>query len=178
MKFCASCKQEKTFDLFHKNKSRKDGYNGFCKSCMKNQCARSYERKKPEYLARGQKWREENRDRHNFLSIRWIAENKERSEKNAKNWASNNIHKMREKVARRGAARRQAAPKWLTSDQMKQMQLMYWLALDLKSVSGQEYHVDHIVPLSGKNVCGLHVPWNLQVLPSDLNLSKGRKHEP
>jgi hypothetical protein len=51
----------------------------------------------------------------------------------------------------------------------------YWLARDLKSVTGEEYHVDHIVPINGKNVCGLHVPWNLQVLPADINMSKGNR---
>ena len=70
-----------------------------------------------------------------------------------------------------------AQPKWLSKADMQAMQYVYWLAQDLKYTTGEVYHVDHIVPLRGKNVCGLHVPWNIQILPADVNRRKSNKME-
>ena len=73
--------------------------------------------------------------------------------------------------------RLQRVPLWLSEFQKKEMENFYWLAKDLEKVTGGIYHVDHIVPLQGKNVCGLHVPWNLQVLPADINMKKSNFFE-
>jgi len=75
--------------------------------------------------------------------------------------------------SRRG--KKHATPKWLTEQQQEQIKQFYLLARDCFITSGQRYDVDHIVPLKGKTVCGLHVPWNLQVLPKDINMSKKNK---
>ena len=64
----------------------------------------------------------------------------------------------------------------LTEEQIQQMRDIYWLARDLTAINGEQYEVDHIIPLKGKDICGLHVPWNLQVLPMDLNRSKNNKY--
>lgn len=77
----------------------------------------------------------------------------------------------------RKAQVKKATPSWLTEDQKKEISRLHWLTRDLEVVTGEKYQVDHIVPLQGKEVCGLHVPWNLQILPSDINLSKGNRFE-
>jgi hypothetical protein len=67
---------------------------------------------------------------------------------------------------------KQATPKWLTKEHKQQIVNMYELMRDCRTVTGEDYHVDHIVPLRGENICGLHVPWNLQVLPAYVNINK------
>jgi hypothetical protein len=69
-----------------------------------------------------------------------------------------------------------ATPKWLGEEDRKSTASMYMLAEKMEKMFGMKYHVDHIVPLRGKNVCGLHVPWNLQILEASLNLAKSNNH--
>jgi len=70
---------------------------------------------------------------------------------------------------------RQAKPKWLTDDHLFMIAEIYELR-DLRSkLTGVVHHVDHIVPLRGQNCCGLHVPWNLQVIPAQDNLKKSNR---
>lgn len=77
--------------------------------------------------------------------------------------------------ARRRAGKRLATPAWLSSDQIGEIRSFYETATFLSRTSGTEYHVDHIVPIKGKTVCGLHVPWNLQVITADENMKKHAK---
>jgi len=64
-----------------------------------------------------------------------------------------------------------ATPPWITAEQVSEMHEIY-------TTAPQGTHVDHIVPLSSPIVCGLHVPWNLQVLTEKQNLIKSNNYWP
>lgn len=70
---------------------------------------------------------------------------------------------------RRTIKQRLATPKWVDK---KEIAVVYAMAQELSLITGEDHHVYHIVPIGGKDVCGLHVPWNLQVLSAKENLRK------
>lgn len=76
------------------------------------------------------------------------------------------------KWAKRRAQKLQATPKWAD---LKAIDAIYAEAARLTVETGIQHEVDHIVPLQGKTVCGLHVDWNLQILTRAANRSKSNK---
>jgi len=95
--------------------------------------------------------------------------NKNISAVSYKKWYESNKHIRAASTAKRRAVIKQAMPTWLTPKHIEEIKDIYKLA------STQKMQVDHIVPLQGKNVCGLHVPWNLQLLSAKDNLTKSNK---
>ena len=122
---------------------------------------------------------EEKKQRKAEYDRKYYLKNRERillrSAENAKKWRiKNRAGYLAIRYARvRGL--RQATPKWITAKHKMQIRHIYDQAKDCEVVSGEKYHVDHIVPLKHPLVCGLHVPWNLQVLPAYMNDAKGNK---
>ena len=81
----------------------------------------------------------------------------------------------RELVSLRRRRFRLATPKWLTAEHKMEIRLKYRLAIEMSRATGVRHAVDHIVPLQGEEVCGLHVPWNLEVVTQEENLKKSNK---
>jgi 5-methylcytosine-specific restriction endonuclease McrA len=96
-----------------------------------------------------------------------------RSHKTA--WKKKNRGIVAASVAARKAHIRQATPKWLTKEQKQQIKSFYIEADRLKTETGIDHEVDHIVPVRGGIVHGLHVPWNLRVITAEENQKKNRK---
>jgi len=76
---------------------------------------------------------------------------------------------------KRYAKKRLATPQWLSELQKDQISLFQEAADKMKLDTGINFHVDHIIPIQGKYVSGLHVPWNLQVITAQDNHRKGNK---
>jgi len=155
MKTCSSCGEEKDETLFYKRYGK---LRSECKGCTKKQNKASITR---EAKLRGQaKYRKANREELNKKHSEYKKNN--RPLYNAQ-WMKYHANKLN------------ATPSWLTQDHHEQIKLIYAHAKECEMLTGDKYHVDHIVPLQGENVSGLHVPWNLQVLPADINIAKSNK---
>ena len=113
------------------------------------------------------------RDREN--SKKYRLENRDKVVLAKKQYAQNNKGKINAAVAKRDAAKLQRTPAWLTEDDFWMIQEAYALAALRTKLFGFPWHVDHILPLQGKVVSGLHVPINLQVIPGKDNVRKGNR---
>ena len=107
--------------------------------------------------------------------VQYRTDNKEHIQKYMQNYQKNKSDKIAYISAKRRASKIKATPCWLTNSDTTLIQKYYTEAKQLQEATGEKFHVDHIIPLQGKNVCGLHVPWNLQVLPAKDNLTKSNK---
>lgn len=192
MKYCKKCDNTKPKSDFGKNKNTKDGLQFYCKDCCKATTKRYREANKEKYYASAKRWAKENPERvKKSKRKRYLARREEILEEKKKYYKDNresildykkaygrvNRGKRNAIEAKRYAEKLKRTPDWLTEQHLKEIEEFYWLARDLYRVTGEKYHVDHIIPLQGENISGLHVPWNLQVLPADVNISKGNKYD-
>lgn len=118
---------------------------------------------------------EEYRARYNAKIRKDRRKNPGKYQKWEKSWRKNNPAKVKAKKIRARTALGQATPAWLTLEQWEEMDAVYFRAQRKTEETGILYHVDHIIPIRGEDVCGLHVPWNLRAIPAKLNHSKGNR---
>jgi len=90
-------------------------------------------------------------------------------------WKENNKTQVRADTKARRRKHRLATPKWLSRKQKSEIRQIYQIAITMSKTTGEQYVVDHIVPLRSELVCGLHVPWNLRVILQQENLLKSNK---
>lgn len=108
-------------------------------------------------------------------NILWAKLNPEKRKLKDRRWAKNNLAKANAKKALRRSRKLQRTPPWLNDNQKEEIRNLYKQSQLLSKSTGMAHHVDHIVPLKGETVSGLHVPWNLQILTEKENLQKRNK---
>lgn len=204
-KVCSECGLEKTLTEFSQLSSKKI-LRAACKSChcvrakewrslnrdkVRAQKRRAYHRDPGKHVATVAEWRKKNPEKYDAQNKRlWANRDREAERAQKKEWKRANPDLVRESGARyrknnpatiaaqtrRGqAARLQAVPAWANHAAIEQF---YSKARELTLATGIPHEVDHIVPIRGETVCGLHVEYNLCVLTSFENRSKGNRHWP
>lgn len=145
-----------------------------CVKCQQERSAKWYENNKAITVTRAMDWQRANPDRFRERWSRWAKANphvlrryyKERRQKFPGYYANAN--------ARRLAAELQRTPAWAD---LEKIDTVYELATFLTDETGEQWHVDHEIPLRGKRVSGLHVYENLRPLRASDNIRKSNKFD-
>lgn len=162
-KRCAVCKKNCPKETFRKDRKLKDGLCSYCRPCSRE---------------KNRLWKLKNLDKAHGAVRRWKAANSEQCKAKNQEWVKANPHKLRSARASRKASKSRRTPEWLTPADFERMALIYDLAKGMEYATGIPHHVDHIIPLRGKLVSGLHCPSNLQIITAAENCSKSNRWNP
>lgn len=147
MKRCTVCGKYKELEEFNRRSLSKDGRRYDCREC------------------------------NNAYSASWQIKNPEKRKKHNYKWGQNNRSLKAANWAKYNAAKLERTPNWLSKEDIVEMRLVYYKAAALTSSTGIKHEVDHIIPLQGELISGLHVPSNLQILLKTENIHKSNKFE-
>lgn len=157
MKTCVTCLEIKEDECFHKRKPTL--LRASCKVCISKKNKLNYRETAAKALSQKKEYYANNRETIRKKQAKYYLENK------VLFLVNNTKRKKNVKIA---------MPSWANQFYIKEI---YSLARHRSEVLGYEWHVDHIIPLKGKTVCGLHVETNLQVIPAIDNMRKHNKYD-
>ena len=140
-----------------KNKARIKAWREANKKLLKEYAKNHYQENKEEYIEKAKSWQSENKDKRKQILSKHKRENR------AKHTAD---------TAKYRADKDKRTPNWLTEFDHIHIKALYQLAAMRTRESGFPWHVDHVIPLRGKNVSGLHTPSNMRVIPGEENVRK------
>ena len=155
MKTCLICQTPLPYSAFSLNPKGRDGFHPWCSECVSKY-------NKSRYA--GQAIRPENR-KSNARILAHKALDKTLTSEKATIPGHSTAAAVWAKLRAKGSA-----PPWT--------EIADTLPMYMMAARSRYFTVDHIVPLNGKTVCGLHVPWNLQLLTRSQNSSKRNHFEP
>ena len=161
-----------------------------CVECVKKQSSAWRIANPDKHKAAVKKWWENNKPTHNARVKKWQSSHPDKVREMQRDWAKANPDKVKLKTAVYRAKnkskvtawavtaqirRKQRVPKWLKKEDFLQIRAAYAMSKHLTEITGTVWEVDHVIPLQGAYVSGLHTPANLQVVPKDANRKK-RNH--
>lgn len=184
-KTCTTCFEEKLLEGFYINRNSPDGRMTKCKDCNKKASREYKERNKEKIQAYSKKYLKKYYQENREEKLAWqkkyrednLSARKEYDKKRHKTYYEENKHLYMERASKRRAAKLNAIPPWVDKKHRDRIASIYKACRNVSKRSKKKHHVDHIVPLQGENVCGLHVWWNLRIIPAEMNLSKGNSFE-
>jgi hypothetical protein len=175
MRTCKSCLVEKSLSEFKKHTH---GHRHVCKKCqyksmMENPFAHA------NAVKRNRKWRNSENGKATEMVYSQSEMGKKSRRESIKKYetSTGKAQKVARTVYRR-LAKNQRTPKWLSEIDLWMIKEAYELAALRTKMFGFSWHVDHIIPLQGVTVSGLHVPKNLQVIPWLDNVRKHNRVNP
>lgn len=163
MKTCSdkNCliKTPQALSCFYKSSERHSfGVGSRCKSCVKKHATR---------------WNISHPEVANRAIKNWNDRNKDKRLASVKRYAKRHPDRVNARTAKYQSSKKNAVPKWLSEEDHFRMSVFYTAARFFSWKYKQRIEVDHIIPIRGKGINGLHVPWNLQFLERSKNMSKG-----
>jgi hypothetical protein len=159
-KACTKCGEMKAFLLFSPNKKTKDRLQSWCKACVATQ-TRSY----------GAQREAQRRLDPAYRTRQYTKQAEYRQKNRSKISALRRVDTIRRRITAS-----QATPHWIDAEfERLVFAEAYALAETRGKLFGFSWHVDHVIPLRGKTVSGLHVSNNIQVIPAVANLRKSNK---
>lgn len=192
--YCLPCEKEYKAQHYKKNAAK-----------VKEQSIRWRNENRERYLENNRAYYRANFDRYSELAKKWAAKNPDKRLEISRKYRTEKLERARQNEAAyrernreicnarirewkaknkpliayysrtRHAVRRNAVPAWADLEAIK---LIYEEAARRRAETGEDWHVDHIVPLKGKTVCGLHCEANLQIIPKVENLRKNATRWP
>ena len=175
MKTCSKCKESKPLSEFHRKSDARDGLYPLCKLCVKAKNAARVAADPEKNRRQVYEWNTKNIERRREIAREHYYKNTEKIKSRGAKWQKENPERVAAKAMAYEAAKLKAIPLWANLAKIAQI---YKDAVKLANKNGIDYHVDHVVPLRGKTVCGLHCEANLTILEASKNRSKGNRHWP